>query len=83
MRITGGILFVWDVVPSFRNIVSVAASQKNLILVSKKGKRTFVGQDGKRPPWCSSSSQGPRLCQIYDCYGKICHNQGHDLAHLT
>jgi hypothetical protein len=32
MHITGDLLFMWDVLPIFRNIVPIAASQKTLIL---------------------------------------------------
>jgi hypothetical protein len=68
MRITaftGVILFVWDVVPSFENIISVVASHKKPDFYTPKMKNAFfIGQTGKRPPWCSSLSQGPRMCLI-------------------
>jgi hypothetical protein len=43
----------------------------------------FVGRNRKWSPWCSSSSHGPRACMIWGCPGKLCHDQGHGLAHLT
>jgi hypothetical protein len=48
----------------FRNAVSVAASQKADFGTPKMENTLFVGRNGKRPLWCSSSSQGPRACQI-------------------
>jgi hypothetical protein len=41
MRIPGGLLFMWGVFPSFRFRVSVAASQKNPILVLQIWKKHF------------------------------------------
>jgi hypothetical protein len=41
MRIPGGLLFMWGVFSSFRFRVSVAASQKNPILVLQKSKKHF------------------------------------------
>jgi hypothetical protein len=41
MYIPGGLLFIWGVVPSFLLSVSVAASQKNLILALQKWKTHF------------------------------------------
>jgi hypothetical protein len=32
MHIPGGLLFMWDVVSSFQNVISMVASQKNPIL---------------------------------------------------
>jgi hypothetical protein len=46
MRILGGLLFIWDV-PSFRNAVSVGASQKNPILHFKNKKYTLHGKKWK------------------------------------
>jgi hypothetical protein len=37
----GGMLFMWGVVPSFQFVVSVAVSQKNLILALQKCKKHF------------------------------------------
>jgi hypothetical protein len=43
MRILGGLLFIWDVVPIFRFRVSVAASQKTRFQHSENGKNSFPG----------------------------------------
>jgi hypothetical protein len=41
MCIPGGLLFMWDVVPSFPFAVLVVASQKNLIPALQKWKTHF------------------------------------------
>jgi hypothetical protein len=46
-RITGGNLFMWDVFPSFRFRVSIAASQKNPISVLRKWKKHFLWDETK------------------------------------
>jgi hypothetical protein len=43
MRIPGGLLFMWDVFPSFQFHVLVAASQKTRFQYSENGKSTFRG----------------------------------------
>jgi hypothetical protein len=47
MRIPGGLLSTWGVVPSFRFHVSVAASQKNLILALQIWKKHFSWDETK------------------------------------
>jgi hypothetical protein len=67
MRVMGGLLFLWDIVLSFQNIVSVAASQKKTEFDTLRIENTlFMGRNGKLPPWCSSSSQGLHACLIYN-----------------
>jgi hypothetical protein len=41
MRIPGGLIFMWGVVPSFRVAILVAASQKTRFHHSENGKGTF------------------------------------------
>jgi hypothetical protein len=43
IRIPGGLLFMWGVVPSFRFHFLVATSQKTQFWYSKNGKALFVG----------------------------------------
>jgi hypothetical protein len=64
MHITGDLLFMWDIVPSFWNIISVAASQKTRFWHSENRKHFFVIRNGKQPPWYSSSSHDPHACLI-------------------
>jgi hypothetical protein len=47
MRIPGGLLCMWGVVPSFRFCISVAASQKTRFLHSKNGKKHFLLDETK------------------------------------
>jgi hypothetical protein len=47
MHILGGLLFMWDVVPSFRFRVSVAASQKNPVSTLRKWKKHFSWDETK------------------------------------
>jgi hypothetical protein len=47
IRIIGGLLFMWDVVLSFQNIVLVAISQKKPDFGTPKWKRTFCGTEQK------------------------------------
>jgi hypothetical protein len=47
MRISGGLLFMWGVFPSFQFRVLVAASQKTPILVLRKWKRHFSWYETK------------------------------------
>jgi hypothetical protein len=47
MHILGGLLFMWDVVPSFQFRVSVAASQKNPVSTLRKWKKHFSWDETK------------------------------------
>jgi hypothetical protein len=63
--------------------VSVVASQKNSILAFWKWKTLFLWDETE-----NNLRGGPRRPKghtrvRYDCFGKLCHDQGHDLAHLT
>jgi hypothetical protein len=42
----------------------------------KMTKALFVGQNGNRPPWRSSPSQGTRACLIWPRSEKLCHAHG-------
>jgi hypothetical protein len=64
---------MWDVVSSFLNVVSVIASQKPDFGTPKVENAQFVGQNGKPPP----------RVRYRIVLAKLCHDQGHDLAHLT
>jgi hypothetical protein len=47
MRITSSLLFMWDIVHNFRNVVSVTVSQKSDFGTVKMENTLFVGQNGK------------------------------------
>jgi hypothetical protein len=70
--ITGGLLFIWDVVLSFQNIVLVAISQQKSDFGTPKMENThFVGRNRKRKG---------QAWVWYRIAGKICNDQRHDLA---
>jgi hypothetical protein len=73
MRILGGLLFMWDVFPSFQFGVLIAASQKKPDFgTPKMAKALFMGRNGNRPPWRSLPSQGTRACLIWPRSEKLC-----------
>jgi hypothetical protein len=77
MHIPGGLLFMWGVVPSF--LISCFGScftKKTNFSTLKTEKALSVGQNGNRPSWSSSPSQGPRACPIWPRSGKLFHDQG-------
>jgi hypothetical protein len=77
MRILGGLLFMWDVVPNFLFRFSVAASQKTWLRHSENGNKHFswdytkIGLHGVR-----RHPRGARSCPIRPCFDKLCHDQG-------
>jgi hypothetical protein len=77
MRISGGLLFMWGVFPSFRFRVLVATSQKKSDFGTlKMAKALFVVRNENLHPWRSSPSQGPRTCPIWPRSDKLCHAHG-------
>jgi hypothetical protein len=42
----------------------------------KMEKALFVVRNKNRPRWCSSPSQGPRVCPIWPRSDKLCHAHG-------
>jgi hypothetical protein len=47
MHISCGLLFIWDIIPSFQNVVSVVASQTHDFGTQKIENALFVGRNRK------------------------------------
>jgi hypothetical protein len=72
MCISGGLLFMRGVVPSFRFAISLDVSQKKPDFRSPKMENTlFKGRNENQPLWYYSRSQGPRVCPIWPRFDKL------------